>query len=65
MCLSIGTPKTINFPFVPNGKLMFFGVPIYMYMHIIKRLSCALILGHLKINNFAFEKNGKRRKMEK
>ena len=23
-CLSIGTPKTINFPFVPNGKLMFF-----------------------------------------
>ena len=20
-CLSIGTPKTINFPFVPNGKL--------------------------------------------
>ena len=19
-CLSIGTPKTINFPFVPNGK---------------------------------------------
>ena len=24
MCLSIGTPKTINFPFVPNGKLMVF-----------------------------------------
>ena len=23
-CLSIGTPKTINFPFVSNGKLMFF-----------------------------------------
>ena len=21
-CLSIGTPKTINFPFVPNGKLI-------------------------------------------
>ena len=21
-CLSIGAPKTINFPFVPNGKLM-------------------------------------------
>ena len=21
-CLSIGTPKTINFPFVPNGKFM-------------------------------------------
>ena len=24
MCLSIGTPKTINFPFVPNGKLIVF-----------------------------------------
>ena len=24
MCLSIGTPKTFNFPFVPNGKLMDF-----------------------------------------
>ena len=23
-CLNIGTPKTINFPFVPNGKLMNF-----------------------------------------
>ena len=23
-CLSIGTPKIINFPFVSNGKLMFF-----------------------------------------
>ena len=26
-CLNIGTPKTINFPFVPNGKLMIFGCP--------------------------------------
>ena len=23
-CLSIGTPKTINFPFVSNGKLIVF-----------------------------------------
>ena len=23
-CLSIGTPKTINFPFVSNGKLVVF-----------------------------------------
>ena len=27
-CLNIGTPKTINFPFVPNGKLMIFRYPI-------------------------------------
>ena len=28
-------------------------------MHIIKRMSYALISGHLKVNNFAFEKNRK------
>ena len=27
MCLSIGTPKIINFPFVPNGKLIIFRCP--------------------------------------
>ena len=26
-CLSIGTPKTINYPFVSNGKLMVFRCP--------------------------------------
>ena len=26
-CLSIRTPKTINFPFVPNGKLIIFRCP--------------------------------------
>ena len=35
-CLSIGTPKTINFPFVPNGKLMVLDVPIFW--HIIIKL---------------------------
>ena len=35
-CLSIGTLKIINFPFVPNGKLMVLGVPIFE--HIIIRL---------------------------
>ena len=30
-CLRIGTPKTINFPFVPNGKLMMIGVPIFKH----------------------------------
>ena len=28
-CLNFGTPKTINFPFVPNGKFMFLGIPIF------------------------------------
>ena len=35
-CLSIGTPKTINFPFVPDGNLMILDVPIFE--HIIIRL---------------------------
>ena len=39
-CLSIGTPKTIDFPFVPNGKLMVLGVPIFEHI----RLFCAQIL---------------------
>ena len=38
-CLSIGTPKIINFPFVSNGKLMILGVPIYK--QIIMRLYSA------------------------
>ena len=35
-CLSIGTPETINIPFVSNGKLMVLGVPIFK--HIMMRL---------------------------
>ena len=38
-CLSIETPKSINFPFVSNGKLMFLGVPIFK--HIVMRLYSA------------------------
>ena len=37
-CLSIGTPKTINFPFVPNGKLMVLGFSIFE--HIIIAVIC-------------------------
>ena len=33
-CLSIGTPNTINFPFVPNGKLMVLGVPIFKHIRV-------------------------------
>ena len=35
-CLSIGTPNTTTFPFVPNGKWWLLGVPIFE--HIINRL---------------------------
>ena len=38
-CLSIGTPKAINFPFVSNEKLMFLGVPVFK--HIVMRLYSA------------------------
>ena len=53
-CLSIGTPKAINFPFVSNEKLMFYRCP-----SIVMRLESTLILGHLKIMNFPFGTNGK------
>ena len=33
-CLSIGTPKTSNFPFVPNGKLLVLGVPIFKHIRV-------------------------------
>ena len=29
--LSIGTPKAINFPFVPNGKLMVFKIIYFTF----------------------------------
>ena len=35
-CLSIGTHKTINFPFVLTGNLMAIHIPIYK--HITNRL---------------------------
>ena len=35
MCLDIGTPKLINFPFGANGKLTILGVPLLK--HIVKR----------------------------
>ena len=35
-CLSIGTPKTINFPFVSDEKFMFLGLPVFK--HIVMRL---------------------------
>ena len=32
MCLNIGTPKIINFPFVPNGKLIIFRCPKFWHI---------------------------------
>ena len=32
MCLSIGTPKTIIFPFVANVKKIFLGVPKFEHI---------------------------------
>ena len=36
MCSNIGTPKTINFPFGTNGKLMVSGVPIFKQFRVIQ-----------------------------
>ena len=34
MCLYVGTPKNINFPFGTNGKLMVLGVPILKHFRV-------------------------------
>ena len=56
-CLSIGTPKIINFPFVSNGKLMIFRCPNIQTDY--NEAVLCLNLGHLKIMNFPFGTNGK------
>ena len=56
-CLSIGTPNTTTFPFVPNGKSWLLGVPIFE--DIVIRLYFAKIMGNLKIINLPFGTNGK------
>ena len=35
LCLNIGTPKTINFPFWTNGKLIVVGVPIFEHFRVL------------------------------
>ena len=35
MCLNIGTPKNINFPFETNGKFMILGVPILKHFRVL------------------------------
>ena len=56
-CLSIGTPKTINFPFVSNGKLIVFRCPNIQAHY--NEAVIYLNFGHLKIMNFPFGTNGK------
>ena len=31
-CLSIGTLKTIDIPYIPNGKFMFLGVQVFKHI---------------------------------
>ena len=51
-CLSIGTLKTIDIPYIPNKKNHVLG--IQAFKRIVIGLECAQILGHLKIINFPF-----------
>ena len=56
-CLSIGTPKTINFPFVSNEKLMVFMCPTFQAHY--NEAVIYLNFGTPKIINFPFGTNGK------
>ena len=56
-CLSIGTPKTVNFPFVSNGKLMVFRCPNIQVHY--NEAVVYQIFGTSKIMNFSFGTNGK------
>ena len=38
MCLSIGTPKIVNFPFGTNGKLSILGVPIFKHIRVLGQI---------------------------
>ena len=57
MCLSIGTPKIINFPFVPNGKLFIFRCP-KIWAHDSPIIMC-LNTGTPKTHHFPFRINRK------
>ena len=59
MCLNTGTPKTINFPFETNGKLMILGVPILKHfrVHLVVVCKTGCFLNEKKIptvNNRVF-----------
>ena len=56
-CLNIGTPKTSNFPFVSNGKIIGFRCP-NIQAHYNEAVVC-LNFGTPKIMNFPFGTNGK------
>ena len=56
-CLNIGTPKTINFPFVLNGKLMVFRCPNIQAHY--NEAIIYLNFGTPEIMNFPFGTNGK------
>ena len=56
-CLNIGTLKTINFPFVPNGKLIIFKCP-KIWAHCSLIIKCSNTWTP-KIINFPFGTNGK------
>ena len=57
MCLSIGTPKINNFPFVPNGKLIIFRSP-KIWVHYSFIILCSNS-GTPKKHHFSFGTFGK------
>ena len=47
MCLNIGTPKAINFPFDTNGKVMFLYVSVlkhFQVCHVIQKSTTCMFI---------------------
>ena len=40
--LTIETPEPINFPFVPNGKIIVLGVPIFKHIRLFQSIIRAI-----------------------
>ena len=64
MCLSVGTPKTINFPFVPDRKLTFLWMSQYfkhLRVYSSTRTNAKTVTSESTLSTMAFEDsdNGK------
>ena len=54
--ISIGTLKGINFPFVPNGKLIILGITKLSHITVVYTKACLWVYGHTSVFSASFSK---------